>query len=166
MEESMKPRIGGAARVPFVLSYMLLASTLLTPVEASAQNAEQDVVAVVERLFEGMRTRDTTMLRSVFDPSARLYGVNRDGAVRASAPDDFIRSVGGREGPMLDEKVFAPHVQIDGDLASVWTFYTLHIGDQFSHCGIDAFMLLRVANQWKIVSLADTRRQENCEPPK
>jgi hypothetical protein len=67
---------------------------------------------------------------------------------------------------MLDEKVFTPIVQIDGDLASVWTFYTLHIGEQFSHCGIDAFMLLRVAGQWKIVSLADTRRQENCEPPK
>jgi len=162
----MISRTLGAARVLFALSYALLASTLLAPAEASAQNAEVDVVAVVERLFEGMRMRDTTMMRSVFDPSARLYGVTRDGAVRASVPDDFIRSVGSREGPMLDEKVFAPHVQIDGDLASVWTFYTLHIGDQFSHCGIDAFMLLRVAGQWKIVSLADTRRQENCEPPR
>ena len=162
----MRPRIGGAARVLFAISYVLIASTLLGPVDASAQNAEKDVVTVVERLFEGMRTRDTTMMRSVFDPSAKLYGVTREGTVRASAPDDFIRSVGGRDGPMLDEKVFAPIVQIDGDLASVWTFYTLHIGEQFSHCGIDAFMLLRVAGQWKIVSLADTRRQENCEPPK
>jgi hypothetical protein len=162
----MRPQIGGAARVLFALSCVLIAGTLLAPLEASAQNAERDVVAVVERLFEGMRTRDTTMMRSVFDPSARLYGVTREGAVRASAPDDFIRSVGAREGPMLDEKVFAPHVQIDGDLAAVWTFYTLHIGDQFSHCGIDTFILLRVAGQWKIVSLADTRRQENCEPPR
>lgn len=153
--------------IPLLLSIpsLLLASLALGPAPVRGQNAEAEVVAVVERLFEGMRTRDTTLMRSVFAPQAHLYGVRRDGTVSATSPDGFITSVGGREGPMLDERVFAPEVRIDGNLAMVWTYYTLHIGEQFSHCGIDAFMLYRLDSGWKIVSLADTRRTENCEPP-
>ncbi len=141
---------------------LLLLATSAAP--AHAQNAENDVIAVVERLFEGMRTRDTTMMRSTFDPSARLYGTGRDGSIGANPIDGFIASVGRSERD-LDERIFAPVVQIDGDLATVWTFYTLHVDGNFSHCGVDAVMMYRTSDGWKIVSLADTRRTDNCEPP-
>lgn len=144
---------------------VLLFGWLLLPAPVEAQNAEAEVIAVVERLFDGMRTQDTTMMRSVFAPQAHMYGVGRDGTVSARSPDGFIASVGSRQGGMLDERVFSPQVRIDGNLATVWTYYTLHIGEEFSHCGYDAFMLYRLAEGWKIVSLADTRRPENCEAP-
>ena len=98
-------------RVPLAM----LLPALFTPLPAHAQDAERaQVIAVVERLFEGMRTRDTTMMRSTFAPGAHLYGVGQDGALRAMSPDGFITSVGGRQGAPLDERVFAPEVRIDG----------------------------------------------------
>lgn len=140
---------------------LLMAGFMITPSPVDAQNSERDVVQVVERLFEGMRTRDTTMMRSTFHSTARMYGKNQNGEITASSPDGFITSVGGTA-RMLDEKIFDPVVHIDGDVASVWTYYTLHVDEEFSHCGIDTFIMINTTDGWKIVSLADTRRRENC----
>ena len=41
---------------------------------AAQQSEEAAVEAVVVRLFDGMRARDTTMMRSVFADEARFYG--------------------------------------------------------------------------------------------
>ncbi|MCI0436618.1 MAG: nuclear transport factor 2 family protein [Gemmatimonadetes bacterium] len=155
-----------AANGAAVLLAALLSATAPAPVHAQA--AEREVVAVVERLFEGMLARDTAMMRSTFDPSARLFAlVTRDGqtTVNALPIDNFIASIGRMQGEGANERIYAPEVRIDGNLATVWTFYTLHVGERFIHCGIDALQLYRTPAGWKIVSIADTRRQENCEPP-
>lgn len=64
-----------------------------------------------------------------------------------------------------DERIWDTQVRIDGNLASVWTKYAFYLGPQFSHCGIDHFLLFRRAEGWKIIHLADTRRREGCEMP-
>jgi len=80
--------------------------------------------------------------------------------------DQFVHSIGrAPAGMKLIERIYAPEVRIDGNLATVWTFYTFHRGDQFSHCGYDAVQLMRLENEWKIVHLADTRRTSGCDPP-
>ena len=129
--------------------------------------ARAEVVSVVEKLFDGMRARDTVAIRSVFDPSARLVNASgRGGGVSVTTVDQFVISIGrAPDGVELIERIYAPEVRIDSNLASVWTFYTFHRGEQFSHCGIDAIQLLRTAGAWKIVHIADTRRTERCEPP-
>ena len=35
-------------------------------------------------------------------------------------------------------------------------------GEQFSHCGVDAFQLAKYQEGWKVVTLADTRQREGC----
>jgi hypothetical protein len=40
--------------------------------------------------------------------------------------------------------------------------YSFYLGDKFSHCGVDAFLLARDGTEWKVVSLADTRRRQGC----
>jgi hypothetical protein len=44
----------------------------------------------------------------------------------------------------------------------VWTEYDFHLGTNFSHCGIDAFQLLKTSAGWKIVALSDTAQREGC----
>jgi hypothetical protein len=44
----------------------------------------------------------------------------------------------------------------------VWTEYDFHLGDKFSHCGVDAFHLLKTSAGWKVVALSDTARREGC----
>jgi hypothetical protein len=43
--------------------------------------------------------------------------------------------------------------------------YDLHVGERFSHCGVDAFDLVKLGGEWKIVSVMDTRRTTDCPQP-
>ena len=150
------------------MSGIVLGLVILTAVPAAAQQAaeqaeEQAVRAVVDRLFDGMRARDTTMMRSVFADEAQFYGLSQDGGVDVTTPSEFIVSIGNAPaGLLLDEVLHDVEVRIDGPLATVWTYYDFFAGDRFSHCGYDAMQLLKVGGEWKIVALSDTRRREGC----
>jgi hypothetical protein len=145
----------------------VLAAALLavTPGISRAQSADHDAAyAVVTRLFDSMRARDTAAMRAAFAPGAALQSVSENG-IRAMAIDAWIGSVArAPEGVVLDERVANPVVQLDGKLASVWVDYWLFVGTRFSHCGVDAFVLARTDDAWQIISIADTRRTEGCAP--
>jgi len=118
-----------------------------------------------------MRTRDTALLSQAFDSTARLVGVSTGTtpAVRLTAPSQFGAGITrAPAGDVWNERIFDPEVKIDGNLAQVWAYYTFHRNATFSHCGVDAFMLMKVGNAWKITQLADSRRTQGCthiEPP-
>ncbi|MFQ5529997.1 MAG: hypothetical protein ACE5FP_06550, partial [Gemmatimonadota bacterium] len=63
----------------------------------------------------------------------------------------------------LLERMWDPTVHIDGRLATVWTPYDFYRDGEFSHCGVDVFVIARTGDGWKIVSLVDTRRRAGCE---
>ena len=131
----------------------------------AAQDDATDVLAVVERLFDGMRQRDTALLATLFDPEARLVGTGmREGQpfARATPIAQFIAAVGSGQGDEWIERIYHPKVHVSDNLAAVWTWYTFHVGEQLSHCGVDAFLLARRPDGWRIISLADTRRTEGC----
>lgn len=152
------------------LSLLLVTSTLgaqSAPVATTADT--QDVLATVTRLFDGMRARDTAMIRSTFAPGAELVGAGvREGkpGVAPTSADEFIRIVGSATGPQWDERIYKTEIRIDGTLAAVWTGYDFYLGDKFSHCGVDAFQLAKFPEGWKIIALADTRRREGCDQAK
>jgi hypothetical protein len=114
-----------------------------------------------------MRAGDSSMVRSVFHPQVRMItAATREGRpvtrIETSA-DGFVRVIGTPRPQPLDERIWNERVEIDGPLASVWVDYALYIGERFSHCGIDHFLLVKnEAGEWKILELADTRRTEGC----
>lgn len=120
---------------------------------------EAEVLGVIRALFEGMRQIDTVAIRASFHPEARLVTTGEENgrpSVRVVPIDRFIESVASAEG-YLDEQTYDPIVHIDGNLAQVWTFYTFDLAGTFSHCGTDAFLLVRTDAGWKIIHVADTR---------
>ena len=135
------------------------------PAALPAQQGEAEVIAVVQRLFDAMRAKDTVALRAVFHPDARLAGTGRDQqgnpVVRVNPIDGFIASI-GRATAELDEQFWDPEVRLDDDLATVWTPYVFYVNGELSHCGVDAFQLARGGDGWTIVQIADTRRREGC----
>jgi len=62
-----------------------------------------------------------------------------------------------------DERITFDLVKIDGELAMVWAPYKFYLGEKFSHCGVDAFQLVKINNNWKIQYLIDTRRRQGCD---
>jgi hypothetical protein len=74
----------------------------------------------------------------------------------------FLRAIGTPHPQMFDERMANERVLIDGPYAVAWVDYTFYLGDQKSHCGVDAFQLVRRPTGWRIFGLTDTRRRESC----
>lgn len=156
-----------------LLTAVLLCLPFTTPAPAAAQAAVQDedaaVRAVVVRLFDGMRAGNGAVFAELFTPDARLQtaAVRRDGtpALTSMAIDSFAAIVSQPRDFILDERIDAWDVRIDGPLAVVTVDYSLYASERFSHCGIDAFQLFRSADGWKIFQLTDTRRTTGCPAP-
>ncbi len=143
--------------------------TIPSPALSQASSAdEEEVLAVVERLFDGMRAADSSMVRSALHSDARLVSV--DGGeggpgLRSEPMDGFVAAVGTPHDEVWDERIWGPEVRIDGRLATVWVSYAFYLGEELSHCGVDAFQLFNGSEGWKIFQIADTRRREGCEIP-
>jgi hypothetical protein len=125
---------------------------------------EAEVLAVMNRLFDAMRTRDTASIRALSHPDLRLFvplGATADHTIRTTTLDVFIAQIAAGEA-RLDERAIRPEVRVDGPLASVWTYYDFILGADFSHCGTDAFHFARGPDGWVIVGLAYTVQRDGC----
>jgi hypothetical protein len=146
---------------------MLTAAVVPARLGAQASSADRAaILTVVEKVFDAMRTRDTALLSQAFDSTGRLVSVNTRTSpptVGLVLPARFGASIAGAPaGDVWNERIFDPDVRVDGDVAQVWAYYTFHRNKTFSHCGVDAFMLVRVGTTWKITQLADSRRTQGC----
>lgn len=143
----------------------LLIGALLTSSSLLAQTPDETAVkTTINRMFEGMGKADSTLLKPLFAPGARLQTVqNKQGTV--SVKEDpitgFIASIGKAKAGSLDERLSGMDIKIDGDLATAWTPYSFYFNGTQSHCGANAFTLVRIAGNWKIQNIIDTRRK--CE---
>ncbi len=156
---------------PLLATALLLAATPLAAQAPAASPDERDVMAVVVKLFDGLRAGDSAMVRSTFDTAATMatavirptgeamYRFDADGIT------GFANAVGTPHDKVWDEKLWDVQVRIDRNLATVWTKYAFFLGADFSHCGVDAFTLAKGAEGWKIIFLADTRQREGCQLP-
>ncbi len=145
---------------------------LLVLVVTNAQsNDKESIMKVVNDVFEAMRTNDSTLLKSCFVENPNTFTVfRRDGETNFVSDDfqRFIDAVGRPKEEMWNEPIWNEKVEIDDDLASVWVdyaFYRGKNGDQFSHCGVDEFNLVKLDGTWRIFHLVDTRRREGCNIP-
>ena len=150
----------------------LAACVALIPAAAAGQERSEEeaaVLAVVDAMFDAMRAGDSTAFRAVLHPSATGASVFvRDGQpviARETSLEGFVQAVGTPHEEVCDERIWDVEVRVDGNLATVWTPYAFHLGDQLSHCGVDAFQLFKDTDGWKVFHIADTRRREGCEVP-
>jgi hypothetical protein len=125
------------------------------------------VLAVVQRLFDAMRMRDTVAMKSVFDSTATLVSVRqrRQGppVVSVTPWREFMMANARDTRGVWDERIYDPEVRIDATLATVWVSYDFYFSNTFSHCGTDAFTLLKAPNGgWRIMMIADTFQREGC----
>ena len=145
---------------------VLLILTIISTT-AKAQNDEIAVKEAVNRLFAGMKKADTALIRAAFSPNPILQTVikNKEGrvSIKGEPLDSFLVAISKPHTQAYDERITFEVVKIDGDLAMVWAPYEFYVGDTFNHCGVDAFQLVKIKNEWKIQYLIDTRRRENCQ---
>ncbi len=146
---------------------LLLLILTFASVRSLAQSEEAAVKEVVNRLFDGMRKSDTSMIRSSFSDKPILQTIvkTREGETRimTEVVDSFVVSISKPRKEILDERIVFEKIMIDGDLAIAWTPYQFYFGKTFSHCGVNSFQLVKLKGQWKIQYLIDTRRKQDCQ---
>ncbi|MBD81314.1 MAG: hypothetical protein CL840_20525 [Crocinitomicaceae bacterium] len=125
------------------------------------------VIKVVNKLFDGMRQSDSAMVHDAFADEVQLLSTytKKDGTkmVKEGSLVEFLVAVGTHHDQVWDEKLYNILVFVDGSIAQVWTEYSFYVGDKFSHCGVDAFQLVKYEGKWRIVSLVDTRKRSGCK---
>ena len=146
---------------------ILLFLCVFTARDSFAQNEEDSVKKVVQTLFVAMKNADASLLASTFSDSAIFQTIvnDKDGIVKVRNEDvkDFMDFVSKEEKGNADERIAFETIKIDGPLALVWTPYKFYYKGKFSHCGVNSFHLVKLAGQWKIQYLIDTRRKTGCE---
>ena len=119
------------------------------------------ILRATDALFQAMMEKDTAAFRTLLHPRAQIVSVAPTGTTVRSA-DEWIRGL-SRNTDELIERMWDPEVRIDGDLATLWAPYDFHLGERFSHCGIDAFQFVREGGAWKMIAVTFTRRTTGCE---
>ena len=148
--------------------YSFLLWTLFIPSLLFAQpgNDETAVRTTIKLMFDGMRKSDSTQIKNAFAPGASLQTIlkSKEGAVSVRNEDigKFAASVVKYPAFTLDERLSGMDIKIDAELATAWTPYVFYRNNEKSHCGVNAFTLVNVNGNWKIQSIIDTRRKENC----
>lgn len=147
------------------LSFLFLLPLLMIAQERDA--SELEVIKVIDYLFDGMRTGDSSMVHAAFTDDATMESVfyDKEGKSRkhTGSLQKFLESVGTPHDEVFDEKIWSYDVRIDGNLASAWTDYSFYLGEKMLHCGVNAFHLFKSDKGWKISHITDTRRRKNCQ---
>lgn len=134
---------------------------MLNVTTAQAQSAEDEVRAVIEYLFDGMRAGDSTMVASVFLEGA-IMGRATNNGFSSGSTDGFVRAVGSPHDEVWDERIWELKIQVDQRLASAWMQFAFYLGDELRHCGVNSMILYQTDGGWKVVHLADTNRGLDC----
>jgi hypothetical protein len=125
--------------------------------------AAQTPADVLKQMFDALRAQDTVAMKATFHPDMRLILTSSapDGSprIQVAALPAWFRGIASAPGS-TDERLFDTEVRTDAGLAAIWTRYDFYIGERFSHCGYDAFQLVKYEGQWKVIGGADTQRRD------
>jgi hypothetical protein len=144
-----------------------LACLLAVPARGFAQTTAKDsVIATVNEFFRAMTARDSAAARRVMTSDGIFYAVRARGdstIINRSTNESFATTIATTRDTFL-ERMWDPTVMVHGPIAVLWTPYDFHRSGQFSHCGIDAFSLVRSTTGWKIATITYTVEPTGCAP--
>jgi hypothetical protein len=136
----------------------LCALTRAAPAQSPDAEAKA-VIAVADTVLTALSNADgPTLARLTLDTSV-VGGVSVRNGVERIALRRWVQFI-GRTGPSdFTERGFDATARVQDRVAQVWMPYDLYVGDKWSHCGVDAFTLLRSEGRWRVASLIYTIEQ-------
>ena len=144
--------------LPTVLPLILFLTCTSPP-----SSEKKAVIATAERFFHALAAKDSAAARAVMMPEGRFFSVREDGSIRSQTHLEFFDRIASETSDFL-ERMWEPTVLVHGPIAVLWTPYDFHRNGQFSHCGIDAFSLIKTNDGWKIAGTVYTVEPTGCEP--
>jgi hypothetical protein len=148
-----------------VVFFML--PTVLLAQETNEKQDKKMIEILLEDLFDGMREGDSAKVARLFrnDDSMRTSYVDQHGerVLKQGSLDQFLQAIGTPHDKVWNERLYNLKIEVDQNIAQAWADYTFYLGEEFSHCGVDAFHLVKEEGHgWRIIHLMDTRRKNDC----
>lgn len=126
---------------------------------------EAAVLMAVQQFFDSMTSRDADRARAVLDPEGDFVSVrwhdNGERVVRRASIGAYLDGLAAGT-KSYQERIWESEVSVHGPIAIVWAPYDFHIDGELSHCGIDAFQLLRTETGWIITGGTYTVERKGC----
>lgn len=121
----------------------------------------------VDYFFESMNARDTASLRKLFYPGSTMMTVyadkNGDSQMHTGTVNEFLSQITELAEMDWKEEVDDIKIKRDGYLAQVWMDFTFWLNGKISHCGVNTMQLYYDGYNWRVLHIADTRRDEGCD---
>jgi hypothetical protein len=149
-------RAGALAAARCLVPLLLFAST------SRAQSADVDTkaaIAVADSVLGALSGGDNATLKRLTLDSAIVGGAGVRNGVERLSLGSWARYT-SRTGPSeFTERGFGATARVQDRVAQVWVPYDLYVGKTWSHCGVDAFTLLKSDGRWRVASLIYTIEQ-------
>ncbi len=153
-------------RIHHLWRAVLLALIVLTVISTAlvAQDERESVLKTVQRFFDAMASRDTVMAQEAMLVDGTSFSTTQtpDGPrVSGFSHREYLDGLATGTDQWF-EQMWDAEVRVRGTIATVWTPYEFRINGGLSHCGVDAFSLVKTQTGWRIASVVYTVEAE-CE---
>ena len=134
---------------------------LFSPLFLFGQNQinkdEDQIKAVILKTFSAMKSVDSVALKSCFTEKAvlQISQIRPEGNLVREVPiANFVKNVMTRKAGDMDERVLSwGPILVDHEIATAWVPYEFYLNGKFTHKGVDAFLLVKVGEEFKIQTL-------------
>ena len=125
---------------------------------------EKEVQKTIDAFFVGLNSKDTLTIKKTCHKEIILQSIvveNQSKKLQTDDYNDFLKSIADiPENVIINEKLLSYEIQIDDNLAHVWTPYEFYVNGKLSHKGANSFTLIKEDDSWQIIHIIDTRRRD------
>ena len=145
----------------------LIVLTFCFTVQMLAQRSgdEKAAVDVVNKMFAEMANHNPAAIEALYLPGSQLAAVikNKEGKsnTRFLTGESFSKNFTEKKSE-IKEDMYAVEAKVYGDLALVFGRYVFFVDNKVSHCGVNAFHLVRTDSGWKIANASSTIEPQGC----
>ena len=127
---------------------------------------EAAVMAPIDAMFAALARRDASGILAQVRPEggATVALEKPDGTrqIRHLGWAEFVAGI--KPGPeRYAETLTDPAIEIDGDIAMVWSPYVFTVDGRVDHCGTDHFDLVRETGRWRVLNVTWSQRTTRCD---
>ncbi len=149
-------RIGSAIMLFFMAALLL---------SAKGPGEKENIISVVNQFFAVMESRSVEDAKKILIPEGFSFSIRekeKGALLKASSFQVFMESLPNLK-EHYKETMTNPKVLIHEHIAVLWADYKFYRDGKFSHCGVDAFSLIKTDDGWKIAGVIYTVEKTGCD---
>ena len=149
---------------------MLMPTFSLPGAGCALPSEPEGIPAALDAAITGPADKDRACMKALLIPEARLMSVSiaADGApgYKLEALDDWIARVKTRGQALLEEKQLKFRIERYGNIAHLWSSYTLQSDGKQVARGINSIQAIKEAGGWRIASIVLQAESANAPLPR